>query len=66
MIDPEIRFGKPIVKGTRIAVADIFEYLAGGDSEEDLLKEFPGLTREDVLACLAFAADRERHVRIGT
>ena len=42
MIDPQIRFDKLIVKGTRIAVADIFEYLAGGDSEENLLNEFQG------------------------
>ena len=64
VIDWEVRFGKPTIKGTRIAVADVLEYMAGGDSEEDILREFPELTSEDVRACLAYAADRERHTRI--
>ncbi|MFY9233629.1 MAG: DUF433 domain-containing protein [Fimbriimonadaceae bacterium] len=64
VIDPEIRFGKPTVKGTRIAVADVLEYMAGGDTEEDVLANFPQLAADDVRACLAFAADRERHARI--
>jgi uncharacterized protein (DUF433 family) len=63
-IDPTVRFGKPIFKGTRIAVADILEYMAGGDSEDDVVKEFPQLSIEDDRACLAFAADRDRHLRI--
>lgn len=62
--DPEIRSGKPTVKGTRIAVADILEYMSGGDSEEDILREFSSLTTEDIRACLAFAADRDRYTRI--
>ncbi len=64
IIDPEVRFGKPSIKGTRIAVADVLEYMAGGDSEEDILRCFPELVADDVRACLAFAADRERHARI--
>ncbi len=64
VIDPEIRFGKPTIKGTRIAVADVLEYMAGGDSAEDVLADFPQLAADDVRACLAFAADRERHARI--
>jgi uncharacterized protein (DUF433 family) len=59
-IDPAVRFGKPCVSGTRIAVGDILGYLAGGMSEEQLLTEFPQLAREDIRACLAYAAERER------
>ena len=59
-IDPEVRFGKPCVRGTRITVGDVLGYLAGGTSEEKLLEEFPQLAREDIRACLAFAAERER------
>ena len=63
VIDPEIRFGKPTIKGTRVTVADVLEYMAGSD-KEDVLANFPQLAADDVRACLAFAADRERHVRI--
>lgn len=59
-VDPEIRFGKPCIKGTRITVGDILAYLAGGTSEAQLLAEFPQLTADDVRACLAYAAERER------
>ncbi len=60
--DPGIRFGKPCVRGTRITVGDILGYLAGGMSEDELLSDFPQLTREDIRACLAYAAERERRV----
>lgn len=60
ILDPEIRFGKPTVRGTRITVGDVLSYLAGGMSEDEILEDFPHLTRDDVRACLAFAADRER------
>ena len=59
-LDPEVRAGKPCVKGTRITVFDVLDYLAGGMSVPDLLREFPQLTDEAVRACLAYAADRER------
>src|SRR5438552_16278853 len=59
-IDPTVRFGKPCIRGTRISVGDILEYLAGGMSEDQLLKEFPQLAIEDIRACLAYAAERER------
>ena len=59
-VDPAVRFGKPCVRGTRISVGDILEYLASGMSEEQLLKEFPQLAREDIRACLVYAAERER------
>jgi uncharacterized protein (DUF433 family) len=61
-IDPEVRFGKPCVRGTRITVGDVLSYLASGMSEEDILKDFPQLTRDDIRACLAFAAERERRI----
>ena len=64
IVDPELRFGKPVIKGTRIAVSDVLEYLAGGDTEAEILADFPQLSLEDIRACLAFAADRERHTRI--
>jgi len=59
-IDPGKRGGKPCIRGLRITVYDVLEYLASGMSEEDILKDFPDLTREDIRACLTFAADRER------
>jgi uncharacterized protein (DUF433 family) len=59
-IDPEKRGGKPCIRGFRMTVYDVLEYLASGMSEEEILKDFPDLTREDIRACLAFAADRER------
>jgi uncharacterized protein (DUF433 family) len=62
MITPEIRSGKPCIKGTRIAVYDILEYLAGGMTEDQILADFPSLYREDIRACLAFAAARERRL----
>ncbi len=60
VIDPEVRFGKPCVRGTRITVGDVLSYLASGMSEEDILTDFPYLAREDIRACLAYAAERER------
>ena len=61
-IDPTVRSGKPCVKGTRITVFDVLEYLAGGMSEDEILADFPSLTREDIRACLSFAAARERRL----
>jgi len=54
------RGGKPCVRGLRITVSDVLEYLASGMSEDEILADFPDLEREDIKACLAFAADRER------
>jgi uncharacterized protein (DUF433 family) len=62
VIDPAIRFGKPCVRGTRITVGDVLGYLASGMTETEVLADFPQLTHDDLLACLAFAADRERRV----
>lgn len=61
-IDPEVRSGKPIIRGTRITVTDILEYLAGGMSAEEIVADFPDLSVEDVRASLAFAALRERRL----
>ncbi|MBF0310300.1 MAG: DUF433 domain-containing protein [Magnetococcales bacterium] len=61
-IDPGKCGGKPCIRGMRITVYDILDYLASGMTLDDLLSDFPDITREDILACLAFAADRERHI----
>jgi len=54
------RSGKPCIRGTRMTVTDVLEYLASGMSQEEILADFPDLTSEDIRACLAFAADGER------
>ncbi len=59
-IEPGKRGGKPCIRGLRITVYDILEYLAGGMTEQQILQDFPDLELEDIRACLAFAADRER------
>lgn len=59
-IDPVVRFGKPCVRGTRLTVGDVLGSLASGMSEAELLQDFPQLCHDDVLTCLAYAADRER------
>lgn len=58
-IEPEKRSGKPCIRGMRITVSDILEYFASGMSEQEILEDFPELTKTDLLACLAFAAERE-------
>ena len=59
-LDPAVRSGKPVIRGTRITVTDLLEYLAGGMSHEEILSDFPDLVEEDIQAALAFAAERER------
>lgn len=61
-IEPDKHGGKPCIRGMRITVYDILDYLAGGMSQADILADFPDLTAEDIRACLAFAADRERRL----
>jgi uncharacterized protein (DUF433 family) len=63
-IDPRVRSGKPCIKGTRIAVADVLDYLGGGMSAAEILEDFPDLTAEDIQACLVFAAERERRLTV--
>jgi uncharacterized protein (DUF433 family) len=59
-IEPGKRGGKPCIRGMRITVYDVLDYLASGMTKEEVLKDFPYLTEEDILACLAYAADREK------
>jgi uncharacterized protein (DUF433 family) len=61
-IEPGKRGGKPCIRGLRITVHDVLEYLASGMTEAEILRDFPDLTREDIRACLAFAADREKRL----
>jgi uncharacterized protein (DUF433 family) len=61
-IDPAKRAGKPCVRGLRITVYEVLDYLASGMSDEEILRDFPDLTREDLRACIAFAANRERRL----
>lgn len=62
-IEPGKRSGQPCIRGMRITVYDILEYLAGGMTEAEVLHDFPYLTREDILACFAFAAEPKRRLR---
>jgi uncharacterized protein (DUF433 family) len=63
-IEPDKRSGQPCVRGLRMTVQDVLEYLAAGMSVDEIVADFPDLTAEDVRACLAFAADRERRLRV--
>jgi uncharacterized protein (DUF433 family) len=59
-VEPGKRSGQPCIRGMRMTVTDVLEYLASGMSEDAILNDFPYLTRDDIRACLAFAAERER------
>ena len=61
-LEPGKRGGKPCIRGMRITVYDVLDYLASGMTEDEILGDFPDLTREDIRACLSFAADRERRL----
>lgn len=61
-IEPGKRGGKPCIRGLRITVYDVLEYLSSGMSVDDIVSDFPDLTADDVRACLAFAADREKRL----
>jgi len=63
-MNPEIRFGKPCIKGTRIAIGDILGWLAAGESHENIIADFPKLKEEHILAALNFAANREQVIKI--
>jgi uncharacterized protein (DUF433 family) len=65
VIEAGKRSGKPCIRGLRITVSDVLDYLAGGMSEQEVVRDFPELTSEDIRACLAFAADRERRLIAG-
>jgi uncharacterized protein (DUF433 family) len=63
-VNPNIRFGKPCINGTRISVYDVLSWLASGMSFEEIISDFPQLNKEQILACLSFAADKERKLKI--
>lgn len=63
-INPDIRFGKPCIKGTRISIYDILSWLASGISNENIIKDFPELTLDDIKASLYYAADKEKRISI--
>ena len=63
-INPNIRFGKPCITGTRISVYDVLSWLASGMNFEEIISDFPQLNKEQILACLSFAADKERKLKI--
>ena len=63
-ISPEVRFGRPCITGTRISVADVLGWLGNGQTIAEILEDFPELTQQQIQACLLYAADRERHLRI--
>lgn len=65
-IEPGKRGGRPCIRGLRVTVYDLLEYLASGMSEDEILADFPDLEREDIRAALAFAADRERKFASGS
>lgn len=65
-IDPQIRFGKPCIRGMRITVYDILGWLASGMSINDIIQDYPELTDEDIKSALAYAADREHRIRIAS
>lgn len=63
-VEPGKRGGKPCIRGLRITVYDVLDFLAAGMSHEQILKEYPYLTENDIRACLAYAADRERRLAV--
>lgn len=63
-INPEVRSGKPCVRGLRITVYDVLSYLASGMSPSEIISDFPELNIEDINACLIYAADSEKHTRL--
>jgi uncharacterized protein (DUF433 family) len=63
-LEPGKRSGRPCIRGLRITVTDVLEYLAAGMTEEQIISDFPELTKEDIHACLAFAAEREKRLSV--
>lgn len=63
-LNPEVRFGKPIITGTRISVYDVLSWLSEGMSVTDIIADFPELSDKQILACLSYAADKEQHIAI--
>ncbi len=65
-IDPNVRFGKPCIKNTRISVFDVLNWLASGMTKQEILEDFPELSIEAINSCLLFAANKERHIAIAS
>lgn len=65
-MNPEIRFGKPCIRGMRITVYDILSWLASGMTSLEILEDYPDLTEEDIKATLAYAADREHKIKVAS
>jgi uncharacterized protein (DUF433 family) len=63
-VNPQIRFGKPVIKGTRITVYDVLQWLASGLTHQEILNDFPQLSENALLACLAYAANKERIIKV--
>ena len=63
-VEPGKRGGQPCIRGIRITVYDVLSYLASGMTEDEIVSDFPDLTRDDIRACLAYAADRERKTKV--
>jgi uncharacterized protein (DUF433 family) len=63
-VDPSVRFGKPVIKGTRITVYDVLQWLASGMTHAEILADFPQLNENNILACLAYAANKERIIKV--
>lgn len=63
-VDAEVRFGKPVIKGTRITVYDILQLLASGSTYQSILDDFPQLKEEQIMACLSYAANKERIIKV--
>jgi uncharacterized protein (DUF433 family) len=63
-VNPEIRFGKPVIKDTRITVYDVLQWLASGMTHNQIIEDFPQLSEEQILACLAYAANKERVIKV--
>jgi len=64
VIDPEIRFGKPCIKGTRITVSDILQWLSGGMTEQEIIEDYPELQKVHIRAALSFAAERDTMTKV--
>jgi uncharacterized protein (DUF433 family) len=63
-VNAEIRFGKPVIKGTRITVYDVLQWLASGMTHEEIIADFPQLSDNQILACLSYAANKERVIKV--
>jgi len=63
-VNPNVRFGKPVIKNTRITVYDVLQWLASGMSHQQIIEDFPQLSDEHILACLAYAANKERVIKV--